>query len=48
MIFSAGTIEWSWGLDDGYNDGYCSCFHQYTNTATQRVTQNILDRFSGP
>jgi hypothetical protein len=48
MIFSAGTIEWSWGLDDGYNDGYCSCFHQYTNAATQRVTQNILDRFSNP
>src|SRR4051794_27377557 len=48
MIFSAGTIEWSWGLDDGYNSGYCSCFHQYTNAATQRVTQNVLDRFSGP
>ncbi len=28
--------------------GYCSCFHQYTNAATQRVTQNVLDRFSGP
>ena len=23
MIFSAGTIEWSFGVDDGYNDGYC-------------------------
>jgi hypothetical protein len=49
MIFAAGTIEWSFGVDDGFNDGYCGdCFHQVTNTATQRVTQNILDRFSGP
>ena len=47
MIFSAGTIQWSWGVDDGYNDGYCGCFHNYTNAATQRITQNILDRFTG-
>jgi hypothetical protein len=46
-IFSSGTIAWSWGVDDGYNDGYCGCFHSYTNAATQRVTQNILDRLSG-
>jgi hypothetical protein len=48
MVFSAGTIQWSWGVDDGYNDGFCNCFHGYTNAATQRITQNILDRFSGP
>ena len=47
-IFSAGTIQWSWGVDDGYNDGYCGCFHTYTNAATQRITQNVLDRFIGP
>jgi hypothetical protein len=45
-IFSAGTIQWTWGVDDGYNDGFCNCFHNYTNAATQRITQNILDRFS--
>jgi hypothetical protein len=49
MIFAAGTIEWSFGVDDGYNDGFCGdCFHQVTNAATQRVTQNVIDRFSGP
>ncbi len=47
-VFSAGTIQWSWGLDNGYNSGFCSCGHSYTNAATQRVTQNILDRFSAP
>jgi hypothetical protein len=47
-IFSAGTIQWSWGVDDGYNSGFCGCFHQDTNAATQRITQNIVDRFSGP
>jgi hypothetical protein len=49
MIFAAGTIEWSFGVDDGYNDGFCGdCFHQVRNAATQRVTQNVIDRFSGP
>jgi hypothetical protein len=47
-VFSAGTIDWSWGVDDGYNDGYCNCFHGYTNAVTQRITQNIVDRLSGP
>jgi len=47
-VFSAGTIQWPWGLDDAYNSGYCGCAHSYTNAATQRVTQNILDRFSTP
>jgi hypothetical protein len=48
IIFSSGTIQWSWGVDDGYNDGYCGCFHNYTNAATQRITQNVLDRLSSP
>jgi len=47
-VFSAGTIQWTWGLDDGYNSGFCSCGHNYTNTATQRVTENILNRLSAP
>ena len=48
-IFSAGTIQWAWGLDNGYLDGYCGCSPgTYVNSATQRITQNVLDRFSGP
>ena len=47
-VFSAGTIQWSWGLDNGYNSGFCSCGHNDVNAATQRVTENILNRFSEP
>ena len=48
-IFSAGTIQRAWGLDNGYLDGYCGCSPgTYVNSATQRITQNVLDRFSGP
>ncbi len=51
MVFAAGTIQWSWGVDAGYNSGFCSCNPGgpgYVNAATQRITQNILDRFSTP
>ena len=48
-VFSAGTIQWSWGVNSGYNSGFCSCSPgSALNAATQRVTQNILDRFSAP
>ena len=47
-MFSAGTIQWSWGVDAGYNSGFCSCNPGYVNPAGQKVTQNILDRFSAP
>ena len=45
-VFSAGTIQWTWGVDTGYLSGFCSCNPGYVNAATQRVTQNILDRFT--
>jgi hypothetical protein len=50
MVFSAGTIQWPWGLDAGYGSGFCGCAPggQYVNTATQRVTANIINRFIGP
>jgi hypothetical protein len=47
IVFAAGTIQWSWGLDNGYNDGFCGCSPGYTSTAAQKITQNILDRLSG-
>ena len=47
-VFSAGTIQWAFGLDAGYNSGYCGCGQSFVNSATQRVTENILNRFSAP
>src|SRR5207248_2482270 len=47
-IFSAGTIQWAFGVDDGYNDGFCSCVHSVANPAAQKITANILDRFVAP
>jgi len=46
-VFAAGTIQWSWTVDDGYNTGFCNCSPGYANAAGQKVTQNILDRLSG-
>ncbi len=45
-VFSAGTIQWAFGVDNGYNDGFCSCDHTVANTVAQRITGNILTRFS--
>jgi hypothetical protein len=39
-VFGAGTIQWSWGLDNfGGNT--------FANAGIQRVTSNILDAFNG-
>jgi titin len=47
-VFSAGTIQWSWSVDNGYNNGYCGCSPgAYANVPAQRVTSNILNRFIG-
>ena len=48
MVFSAGTLQWSFGLDNGFNTGFCDCDHNVVNAAAQRATQNILDRFTAP
>jgi hypothetical protein len=47
MIFAAGTIQWSWGVDNGFNDGFCDCNLGYANTDSQIITANILNRFVG-
>ena len=49
QVFSAGTIQWPWGLDGGYGSGFCGCApgRQYVNAATQRVTANVINRFIG-
>jgi hypothetical protein len=46
-VFSAGSIQWSWGLDDealevGLNDW---SMHHTANYAIRRMTANILDNF---
>ena len=47
-VFSAGTIQWAFGVDDGYNDGFCNCDHHVANVAAKKITGNIIDRFSAP
>ena len=48
-VFSAGTIQWSWSVDNGYNSGYCGCSPgNYANLPAQRVTSNIINRFIAP
>jgi hypothetical protein len=48
-VFSAGTIQWTWGVDPGFNTGFCSCSDaSFVNAATQKITANVLDRFSAP
>jgi hypothetical protein len=47
-VFSAGTIQWSWGVDRGYQSGFCGCSPgTYVNAATQRITSNVINRFIG-
>ena len=48
-VFSAGTIQWPWGLDGGYGSGFCGCApgSQYVNAATQRITANVINHFIG-
>ena len=46
-VFSAGTIEWSWGVDNGFNDGFCDCNLGFANTDSQIITANILNRLVG-
>jgi len=45
-VFAAGTMQWSFGVDNGVGDGYCDCDHTVANDAARRVTKNILDRLS--
>lgn len=46
IVFSAGTLQWSWGLDAGYNSGGCGgCNVGYVNSASQQITANILTKF---
>jgi hypothetical protein len=46
MVFSAGTIQWSFAVDNGVNDGFCDCGHTVASPIGQRITQNIIDRFT--
>lgn len=42
MVFGAGTIEWSWGLDDYVPPT------PVANPVSKQITQNILARFINP
>jgi len=45
-VFSAGTIQWSWGLDDWGNQDYDGV-HTPVDPRAQAITANILDRLGG-
>jgi hypothetical protein len=47
MVFSAGTVTWSWGLDD--TSFPLGALHNTpVSPAIQRLTQNLLDAFVSP
>ncbi|HZC06970.1 MAG TPA: N,N-dimethylformamidase beta subunit family domain-containing protein, partial [Ktedonobacterales bacterium] len=45
IVFAAGTLQWSWGVDNGFNDGYCDCNPGFESTQARQITANILNRF---
>ncbi len=47
-VFAAGTIQWSFAVDNGYNDGWCDCGSNVASPIGQRITANILNRLSAP
>ena len=47
-VFSAGTIQWSFAVDNGHATGFCSCDHNVASTIGRKITSNILDRLSAP
>ena len=44
MVFAAGTIQWSWGLDN-YNAPESRPARE--SAAAKKITRNILNRFAG-
>ena len=44
LVFAAGTIQWSWGLDD-YN--VPSLRTSRLSSAALQCTRNLLDRYAG-
>ncbi len=47
-VFAAGTIQWAFAVDNGYNDGWCDCGSNVASPIGQRITANILNRLSAP
>ena len=45
IVFSSGSMQWSWGLDD-YNAPQLRT--SVVGHAVQQMTRNILDRFNAP
>ena len=45
IVFAAGTIQWSWGVDNGFGNGFCSCTPGYANSKSKQITANILNKF---
>ena len=43
IVFSTGTIQWAWGLDEWKSSERT----QRVNPAAQQITRNVLNRFAG-
>ncbi len=43
-VFAAGTIAWSWGLDDYGHEGYGA----FADDRLKKLTENIITRLTGP
>ena len=43
-VFSASSIEWAWGVDNGFNDGFCDCNPGFASAKSQIITANVLNR----
>ena len=44
IVFAAGTIAWSWGLDDYGHERHGA----YADTRLKKLVENIITRLSGP
>jgi hypothetical protein len=44
IVFAAGTIAWSWGLDDYAHESYGA----FADARLQKLTENIITKLSGP
>src|SRR5262245_39925626 len=47
-VFSAGTIQWSFAVDNGFDTGFCDCNHHVASAIGRTITANIFNRLSAP
>ncbi len=48
IVFSAGTMQWAWGVDTGMHTGYNDNNPNFANAKSQQITANLLAEFLKP